>query len=238
MSYVEKHKKYSFLWVLNEVNYGALEKDDRIKKINTLLKKSLYDNLSKGILDEKIIFVTESKYKVNMDITCLIKWNIKVSTIKNPTFFADTSHITTPMKYEEKYYGSILKLHFIRAEGISDKEFTNQMLEFITSNEIDKILLHEIKHFLDDVDNLFMNNKYISSKDMSKYSKYLSQNKEIDAQLISVLSDLDKIKDDNPFISLETALKQSHTYNNFIDNLTPSKINKYKQKIIYFWSET
>lgn len=45
------------------------------------------------------------------------------------------------------------------------------------------------------------------------------------------------IHDQQPHLSFETVTQNSHYYNQFIENLSKKHINKYKNKIIYFWDE-
>jgi hypothetical protein len=236
MSYIREHDNISFSWILNESNYGALEKDHRLEEINTKLKASMIKNVTNRKVADHYMDVLQLGIKSkDKDNKVNLIWNMDVGSQKNPTFFSSGAGIEPLNKstYE-------LTVKIIKAEGMNDQIFYKKLLEFLSLGEIDKILLHEIKHMLDGVDQLFTKDSYHHVTDLNDkvlFSKYMSQNKEIDAFLISTISDLKKIKKDNPTISLDVALRNSAAYHQFEKYTAHNKLNKYKQKIVYFWSQ-
>ena len=108
--------------------------------------------------------------------------------------------------------------------------------------EINWILLHEVKHFLDaDVDGLFNFKSAKISKVLVKNIKdpktYVNSDVERQNFLISVIKDLELIRKNNPSVSFHQALQQSGNWLRMKTNLVPNKLNKFKSKVATWWNQ-
>lgn len=233
-------EKYKFRWILNEMNYGSLQKDKRITSICNTIKDSILENLQyednlTTKFGKRIFLDIQSQYKKAESNKIKLLWNFNFSEQLSPTFFCKGAGLIT---YSKDNYE--IEFDIIKAEGMSDENFRKKFKEFITSNEIDKIMIHEIKHLVDKVDEVFTKKNVYKDIDLTSdkaYSKYMSGNKEIDAFLATVITDLKDKIDKYPDMSLETALHNSLPYSSFIQYIHKSKLIKYKQKIFYFWRD-
>lgn len=229
MSLYMYDEPYTFKWILTELNYGALEKDDRIKTISYAIKQDIVDTVSNSdFTDEYIGHVDIVVNKKSISVL----WKLTIFDAMTPKYFMDGGGITG---HDDEF---VIRFNINRALGMKDQEFKKRFYEFILSNNLYKGLLHEVKHLLDSVDGIFTTNKYIKPNNSNKqiYKKYISQNREIDAMLITVISDIKRIHDEHPELPFETVTQNSTYYNQFVDNVEQKKLNKYKQKIHYFWN--
>ena len=208
------NKIKSFKEYVCEVNYGALEKDPRIKEIG--------DRISNNIADSHPKKSGNIKYK---DLS--FEWHI---TLDKP--------ISTPIRVEVTQAGiketekNVFDLYVVIEYG------QEKYLKDFFKNDLEDVIYHEVKHALDIVDKRFKKDKYYTPSDDftdKEYNKYVSQGKEIDAMLITVLSDLKRLYKKYPSIKLLDAMRKSNSYQSFINALPSSKKTKYKQKIVYFW---
>jgi len=223
MSY-RKDNDYFCEWTLNEVNYGSLQKDSRLTTINDELKKNILTSLN---INKFSGFIDYNELKIN--------WTFRIHSYMVPKYFSSGGGLETISDSEFR-----IDIDINKALGISEEEFKSRLITFVKDNHIDEITLHEIKHILDSTDGIFSkgDKNYFIPKDDSNKSlmKYMSQDREIDAFLISVISNLKNIKDQEPSISFEKAIGISTSYFNTIKHLSPKKQNKFKQKVIYFWN--
>jgi hypothetical protein len=129
----------------------------------------------------------------------------------------------------------------------TDEEIIENIKEALKNKSINQFLYHEIKHLLDYIDESFKHDIYFDGPDPEMYDpddknqrkqviKYMSQDKEIAAQLISVLGDLEKIKHNFPEITMKDAFEKSKSYSILMKYIIPEKKKKYQQKIIHFWN--
>jgi hypothetical protein len=231
MSYFIEGNFPTFKQFLNEINYGSLQKDDRINKICDALKKDILYSLEKYTLYGSVLVTIPIKTKNPFAAAKNIKWSVKLNKVKQPEFFTDGGYFD---REQEKIVFGL----FYDTDK-SDEQFLRQFKEHIESGKIDETLKHEIKHYLDKLDGKFTKDNYVSidpiTASAAKKTKYVSQNREIESWLISVLSDIEYIKKSNPHFSIQEVFMESKVYNTFMKYLHPSKRNKYKNKIIHFW---
>lgn len=240
MSQLLPTDKYTFSYILNELNYGSLQSDRRLTKIFKSIKKSIDAFVSMGIYESLVVIDTFSRYKSKTKKKIILTWKFSIREYKTPQHMLTGASMSNLVHISDDVYTAMLDLYISKPQGISDKDFNILCVELTKNNQLDITLYHEIKHLIDNVENLFEYKHYFHPTDVTdfkQYQKYISQNEEIDSQLISVLLELDKIKKENKKITLEQALKLSSRYKVFIQYLIPSKLSKYKQKIFYYWRE-
>lgn len=238
MSQLLPTDKFSFQYVLNELNYGALETDKRPTKIFKALKSSITQLTSLNMYTWMIAIDTFSRYKEKRKKKIFLTWEFIIHEFKTPELFFQKAEMSNLVDLSNGNYQAYLHLHINKGEGISDKKLNEQITELIKTRQFEITLVHEIKHLVDNVEEVFTDKHYFIPTDVTdfkQYQKYISQNEEIDSQLISVLLELEEIKKKNPKIELEQALEKSTRYEVFVKYLRPSKLSKYKQKIFYYW---
>ena len=232
--YLEPHSKFSFRWILNELNYGALQKDERIEQIINHLKQDIRSNIQIDVFYGSIYTTIKSKYRQEQEISIQIKWVVNVFSSDYALTFLSDAYV---QQNDDTSFRIVLNVN--HPNSMSVDLFLKRVFDFFESDESSRVLGHEIKHMLDKIDGLFTKKETYTPKNNSfkEFSKYLSQNKEIDAHLLSVLLDLKRIRQSYPDISYPKAILLSKEYGKFVKYVSPYKSKKYKQKIIYFWSE-
>lgn len=234
MSNVFKPEYKSFKTFLHEVNYGSMEKDVRISDVTETLKQDMINNLKQKKLHGEIHINVANKSKNPQIQSHNIDWEFKVS--KN----VDEYDICSGANLNSDQYGNVLTLFVYYDSTFSRDYFFKELTNFIKSTKSNEFIRHEVKHFLDTVvDKKFINDRYYSLQhdDItdSDRTKYISQHSEIESFLVSVLSDLEHIKQEHPEYTFEQATHESITYNGFMKHILPSKRNKYRTKIVHFW---
>lgn len=236
---ITQFKIMSFKEFLKEVNYGSMTSDERINDITN----QIYDDMISNVTDYKLFgsinVAVSTKGKNPTMKFFLLEWQFKVFKTDNPKQFSSGAWI------EKKSMNEVeIGVNILFDKQLSNEQFRDKLLDHIQKQKLNECIKHEVKHFVDFVDGKFINDKtYTTTPDSSDESKtkYVSQNKEIEAWLISVLSDLERIRQEKSTsfrsISLQDALLQSQVYNRFMKYLTPSKRSKYKTKIVHFWYE-
>jgi len=176
--FLYEEKKY-----LLEINYGALETDNRIIIIRDLIKSNILKSLNEMDLKGHSRINTNNKLKDS--INAHLEWSIYTSEARDRTNGICTDASVT---------------------NIDNKKFNlNELKEFFTSSKSDVYISHEVKHMLDDID-MIHKKEYIKPSEETA-SQYLSQDRERHNFFISVMEDLKRIKEENPKIELEQALK-------------------------------
>lgn len=235
IKYIEPVKIKRFRTRLNEVNFGALQKDTRIKTIADKIFQSIKES------------VKISKYSNIVDITyqnkqLKLEW---VFDFHTSFYIQDTFIGATFQKTESNKYKIYITVSGNKKESTTQKN--QRIVKSIEDKELDEFLFHEVKHLIDSLDGIFKTDNYVMGPDpftfdssnslhLKAVSKYISQDKEIDAQLISVVASLEYIHRKNENITFKKALAQSSAFDQFMKYLDPSKKKKYIQKIIYFWN--
>lgn len=233
----------SFETFLMEVNSGSMEKDIRISDITETIKSDMISCVKKEILEGQVdaMVVPKSKNPVGKYYT--IGWQFDVVKSKSPKWFTNGAWLDKSKKLQNVV---AIGIGIHKDTEKTDDEFTEQLVEFITSGNINQHLRHEVRHFIDLVDNKFQNDNYHDIEDVNTATelhkiKYMSQHREIELQLISVLSDLEYLyKNHNrtgDTYTIEKAMQDSKAYQGFMKYLIPSKRSKYRVKIIHFWFE-
>lgn len=239
--YVEhlcEFKLPSFKQFLNEVNYGSMTSDERVNSITNQLYDDMQTQVSKGKLFGEINVAVATKGKNPVMKFYVLEWQFKVYKTDNPEDFTAGAWI-------EKSYNKIeIGITILFDKKLSNEQFKEKLLYHIQNKKLNASLKHEVKHFVDFVDGKFENDvTHTATPDSSDKmkTKYISQNKEIEAWLISVLSDLERIRSEKSTawksISLQDAMLESKVYQRFMKYIHPSKRSKYKTKIVHFWFE-
>lgn len=242
--YYEFHdepKPKSFKTFLNEVNYGSMEKDIRITDITEKIKDDMLKNVDNRKLYNDVYIMVVPKSKNPVGVYYTIEWQFRLHKTENVEWFVNGAWFD-----KSKRHRNIVEIgiNICKDTTKSDEWFVDELKKFIKSYKINEYLRHEVRHFLDLVDNKFQNDKTYKIDDATTATdlqkvKYLSQHKEIEAQLISVLSDFEHLysihnRTGNKY-TIEMAMKDSKVYERFMRLLIPSKRSKYRTKIIHFW---
>lgn len=231
----------SFKEFLRESNYGSLEKDERLINIyNDMVKFLIYDLKRIDSIPEVKIFVLpnfyiQQKYKDEKIGSLNIKVVIKTS--KKNRYYDHFCDLAASQQITADRQQFQIILNFNQYLGESDKQYIGKLVDFFKEDS-EEFLLHEIKHILDTYDEKFddTKHKYISpTKENIRSGKYHSQKQEIYNMLISVISDLKKIKKHNPDITYSNAVKQSEAYGDIFAVLPVSYYNRIKAKLADFW---
>lgn len=228
----------TFKEFLRESNYGSLEKDERLMNIyNDIINFLIYKLKRMNNIDEKETFWFSNlsiKQKHKNELIKQIDIEIVFNISKKNRYY----------KYfcEEAYIKQIsnsayqLGMAFNQYLGESDKQFIGKIINFLEEDS-EEYILHELKHILDMIDEKFDETHvyFLPTPENIKSGKYHSQKQEIQNMLISVISDLKKIKKENPDITYSDAVKKSDTYAITFDKLPVSYHNRIKAKLVDFW---
>lgn len=228
--FYEPIKIKSFKTFLHEVNYGAFEKDERIKEISIKIKDDIVDKFKHNIGNSKIKLSIPVKTKNPVIKPIILNWKFNIEKNKN-------NWISTGAGFDKISDSEYIIIFDINKNpDIDNDEFKDKLLRFVNGGEINKFLYHEVKHLLDELDGIYTYDKYHEPTDSYKDNvKYISQDKEIHNYLLSVISDLENIHKKHPEYTYEKAIENSNTYQSFFRYLIPSKRNKYKVKVAHFW---
>lgn len=216
-----------------ESNYGALEKDSRLKSITTLLKHSMISciNKHKTVPSEYvdvIIINVKTKYKESTTKPITIIWKLV-----NTVVYDSTSKIYFE-NGKTNYIGDDTYVITIYCTIINRKQHNTHLLQFIKS-DVDIVVSHELKHILDSVDGLFKFDKKYKPPVMGK-QQYLMQDQEFHNFVITVIMEIQKFKKEDPTLTFEQALDKSKYYSKIKIHLDNHKLlNKFRSKIADFW---
>lgn len=227
---------------LIEANYGSLQYDTRILKISDILKRDILTTLSiislreinySGILKNIEI---DKHHKSTDSFTFDLNWVIHTNLIENDDVKIESAYAVSNKN------GYRIEIFIQKPNKITGKEYRKQ-LKLLINSEFDAVIVHEIKHTLDYIDDKFgerHDKKYFVPKtfDQKNLSKYFSQSQEFNNFVATVITDLKKIKKKEPNISYNDAISKSIWYNNVIQYINDKKISKFKSKIVHFWYDT
>jgi hypothetical protein len=232
----------SFQDFLREVNYGSLEKDERLFVVRDLLVDSITQKLS-DIKDEHSFygFVSNikltSKYKTTKKVNVDFYWKFDIVKSTDDGF-CNYAKCSVETVNEFNYICCITFNCNSNLGGFDKLDFIKRSKQFL-QDRFDSYALHEIKHALDSIDEIFIKpstrkiaNKFSSDKEKSQY---VSQDTERDVYFLTVIEDLKRIKKTKPEMSLLQAMEESDFYTKFTRYIKPQLRNKYKTKVAYFW---
>lgn len=215
---------------LLEINYGALEKDNRIEKLRDILKDCILKRLKERYFNGRQ--TTIIKDRTHKDCRIILKWNIDSSS-QRERHSGICSEVSTAIFLNNVY---VLEFKCVKQLGTSDHIYLQELIEFFSSSKSNIYISHEAKHILDSIDKLYTKEDYIKpKKDESNPTQYVSQSHERHNFLISVLEELKNIKEEFPNITLERAIKICEMYQRVFKYLAPKYRNKFKTKIWYYW---
>lgn len=219
--------------MLRESNYGSLEKDERFDIIKTALINDIVREI-KSYPDEQyddfegdFTLSLPTKYKTNDLIKKIqIKWKLDGWTSYDRTSICSDARVT----YTHTKYQIVFKV--IQQRGESIKDFKEKLISYF-QNDVDSILLHEIKHILDDIDSLYDDTKYITPSKNQK--KYYNQYQEKHNYLISIIADIKHLKKENSDYTFGEVVGLSQYYKDVVSFLPQTKVNKLNAKLADFW---
>ncbi len=238
-----KIKYKRFIDFLSESNHGIYNKDVRLKFLVNKLIDSIklqfnlltinrFENIS-GIISNIEIETHPPAIKELLDIDIhwkIIKDNFEPEYREN--FFKLGQAIYDLVK--GKAYINIL---LVKAESQTKGNFYNEVKDFI-ENDLKTVLLHEIKHILDRIDKRNNYRKIPKPSELSyENGKYQSSDRKIYNFLLTLIGEIEKIKNKNPELCFTNVIKKSKWYHKILDPMDQNKRNKLKSKLIDFWIE-
>ncbi len=209
---------------VQESNYESLEKDPRIEDISDKLK-------------DEIIFTLKTNF-FESGISGKLKFDDQYQIIYKIFFYEsrDDIRIFKSAEVDRNNNSFILNLYFNKQYGFSLKHFYNELLKFI-KEEYQFILFHEVKHILNDIDNLYTKSKYyLPTLDNLKSEKYQSQKGEFEHFILSIQGELIFLSKKYPNKSLNEILPELKLYKT-IKAMPKRKYNKLMSKVTDFWQK-
>lgn len=232
----------SFKEFLTEVNYGSLEKDKRLYDVRMQLYDSIRFNLThnpdidnlKGIVECSFF----SKYRFPKEVSFKIYWKIETFKLLSGKRSFLCKNAYTSQRRKENQFNLVIEC--LRNTSESNKDYIQEILYFL-NKDFDVVALHEIKHMIDAVDKVTHKSTYQDVSDVpskKEMTKYISQDQERHNFLISVISELKMIKEEEPEITYQQAINKSPMYKQFFAFLEHKYVSKMKNKIHHFWYDT
>jgi hypothetical protein len=226
---------------LLEINYGIAQKEKRFDA----LKDVIIDDITKyltnhprkkmsmsNIIDDIHIVINYIEYKdIQFDLKWKILWNTK--DIDNYGEFID--EMSTNFS-DENFV--LLKFRMTPEENDPPNVVISKLKEYIKTRYFEVMLVHEIGHILDFLDELYQPPfyEYYKNSKTSTPEDYMSQDMERNVYFSTVIKDLERLKELHPKMKLSDVLEISDYYQNFITKVRPIFRKKFLSKIVYFWT--
>lgn len=215
-----------------EANFGSFQKDGRIADIRDAVRRDMVkvvsavpdDKFGSDDISGRVYLATSTKYKDQKEMSGSVSWRLTFATSNSDSLCLRAYHASDDRK--RHWFG------FEINSRVSKGEFLRRI------EEMNPLLSHEVKHFLDKIDGVYEKDGGYTDAD-SDYQKYVRQDKEIAAYLVSMIEELDRIRKSDPDVSFEDALSRSVVWRAIYDRgLKGSrKLNKFKGKLAYFWNK-